>query len=980
VSSAADTTPARPARRRRVSPIVITIIVVVGLIVAFLALTGLFADILWYSQLGYLEVLTTQWVAAISMFAVAFVCMSVPVYICIELAYRKRPIYAKLNDQLDHYQQVIEPLRRVAFFAVPALIGLFGGLAAASRWSIVLMWLNRTAAGTTDPQFGLDVSFYLFELPFYRGLVAFASAAVLIAGIASIVTAYFYGGITFAGRSLRVSKSARIQITVLAAVYLALQGVSFWLDQYTTVTSYNGLFTGAGYSDVNATIPVRAILSGVAMVVAVLFIITAWTGRWRLPLIGTALLIVLAIIAGSLYPWIVQRFQVLPSQKTLESSYIQRNIDGTRQAYGVDGVQVVPYAATTDATPGALRNDAVTTANIRIMDPEVIAPTVTQLQRIRQYYSFPSSLDVDRYTIDGQTQDAVVGVRDLNGSSLTDNSWYNRTLVYTHGYGLVAAFGNERSADGLPVFMEQGIPSSGQLGTFQPRVYFGENSPEYSIVGGTGDKNIELDYPAGDAGDTYTTFSGDGGPKLDNFFTRLIYALKFQSEQIVLSDAVTDQSQILYDRDPALRVQKVAPYLTLDSDPYPSVVDGRIVWIIDGYTTSANYPYSQQNSLSGMLQDANTTQRPATNDGINYIRNSVKATVDAYDGHVTLYAWDPSDPILQTWEKIFPNTIRPVSEMSGQLLSHVRYPEDLFKVQRFILGTYHVTDADTFYSGTDAWVTPTDPTLSSNAQQLAQPPYYLTLSAGQDVPPAFSLYSTYIPAAGGDTSRSNVLTGYLAVDSDAGSTAGQIGAQYGTLRLLTLPKGDTIPAPGQVQNSFNTNPSVSGLLNILRQGGTQVISGNLLTLPVGGGLLYVQPVYVQSNSDNAYPILQKVLVAFGDNIAFEDTLDAALDKLFGGNSGARAGDNQVQPDSPGTTPSPTPTPAPTPSPSTTPSPSPAPSPSSGGESPELRQALLDMQAAIAARDAAMKAGDWAAYGVADQQLRDALARALAAQG
>ncbi|WP_378146944.1 UPF0182 family protein [Cnuibacter sp. UC19_7] len=964
----------KPARRTRVT-LAIAIAVVVALAVGFFVFSTLYTDVLWYDQLGYLNVLTTQWFAAGIMFLIGFIAMALPVWLSIEIAFRRRPVYAKLNSQLDRYQQVIEPLRRVATFGVPAVLGLFAGVATASRWQLTLQYLNRTSFGQTDPQFGLDISFYMYDLPFWRGVVGFASAVVIVAGLAAIATSYLYGAIRFSQREVRISKVARIQIAVTAFVYIALQAVSIWLDQFATLTNNSGSFTGANYSAVNATIPGLTILAGIAAIVAVLFLVAAVIGRWRLPIIGTAMLIVLGLVLGSLYPWIVQRFEVDPSERTLEATYIQRNIDATRAAYDVANVDEISYDATTDAEPGALRNDAATTANIRILDPSLVTKSFQQLQQFRQYYQFPEDLDVDRYNIDGQVQDAVVTVRDLNidqlGSSAT---WYNQTVVYTHGYGLVAAYGNQRSSDGQPVFLESGIPTTGSLGDFEPRIYFGENSPPYSIVGGPeGTNPVELDYPSGVDGQqqTYTTFSGDGGPKLDNVFKRLVYALKFQSEQIFLSDAVNDQSQILYDRDPADRVSKVAPYLTIDSDPYPSVVDGHVVWIVDGYTTSADYPYSQTQSWSNAISDTKTSTQGVRLDNVNYVRNSVKATVDAYDGKVTLYAWDPTDPLLQTWEKIYPTTLKPISEMSGDLMSHVRYPADLFKAQRSVLGQYHVTDAGSFYSREDAWATPNDPTASPTNPTL-QPPYYLTLQMPTQDTPEYSLYSTFIPLSEQSESSRSVLTGYLAVDSNAGSQAGVKSDDYGKLRLLNLPKDDTIPGPGQVQNSFSSDPGVSSALNLLRQGESQVLSGNLLTLPVGGGLLYVQPVYVQSRGETSFPLLQKVLVSFGDKIAFESTLDGALDSLFGGDSGAQAGDQSVTP-SDGTGGG---TSGGTGGTGGT-------GGSSGGTSgatgdPAVMSALAAAQQALTDRDAAMAAGDWAAYGEADKRLKDAIAQAIAA--
>ncbi|QIM18719.1 UPF0182 family protein [Leucobacter coleopterorum] len=997
-----QTVGAPDAPKRRVSPLAITVVIVVLLILGFLAVASVLTEVLWFRQVGYLPVLMTQWIAAAVMFVIGFFAMAVPVFLAIEIAYRKRPVYARLTAQLDRYQELFEPLRRLVKWALPAVIGLFGGVSAASQWQQVLLWMNSGPTGKTDAQFGIDISFYLFSLPILQGVVGFASAVTLISLIAGVATSYLYGGISFSGRDIRVSKSTRIQAAILATVYLLLQAVSLWLDQYSKLNDPSGLHTGPMFQDVNAVIPGKQILAGIALIVAVLFLVTAFTGKWRLPVVGTALFLVSSIVIGVGYPWAVQQFQVKPDEKSLEAEYISRNIDATREAYGVNNVQVERYDAVTTAEKGALRDDAVATSNIRIMDPEVISRTFAQLEQSKQYYQFPKSLNVDRYEIDGKVEDTVSAVRDIDISA--QDGWYNRSLVYTHGYGLVAAYGNQRSPSGEPVFLEGGIPTTGRLGEFEPRVYFGMDSPKYSIVGGKRDKAIEVDYPtdaessaeitaedeakkdsaakpaeaSADSKDTkknaqtetsserqnLTTFKGNGGPELNNIFTKLIYALKFQDMEVLLSGAVVDGSQILYDRNPLERVQKVAPYLTLDESPYASVVDGRIVWIIDGYTTSADYPYSEQKDLNESLVDAENPRTSLMTKPINYIRNSVKATVDAYDGKVTLYAWDAEDPLLKAWGKVFPGTLKKASDMSGELLSHVRYPTDLFKVQREILGKYHVTDPGAFYSKEDAWRTPNDPvkTVAEGVTPPAQPPYYLTLSAGNKVEPNYSIYSTYIPDASGATTR-DILTGYLAANSNAGSEAGKVSKDYGVLKLLVLPKGDTIPAPGQVQNSFRSDPKVSTELNLLKTGDTRVISGNLLTLPVGGGLLYVQPVYIEAAEGTRIPRLQKLLVSFGDDIAFEDTLDGALDALFGGSSGASAGDgNTAKQNDEGNTETK--------------------SKDSGkatNTNSTLKDALKQMQSALKDRDQAMKDGDWAAYGAADKRLEEALDAALNAE-
>jgi uncharacterized membrane protein (UPF0182 family) len=896
--------------------------------------------------------------------------MAIPVGISIDIAWRFRPVYAKLSNELDRYRQMIDPLRRLAMLGVPAVLGLFAGLASANAWQQFVLWTARQPFGTTDPQFGQDIGFYVFELPVYQSVLSFASAVVIISAIGAAATGFLYGAISVNGREVRISRVMRIHIAVLGVVYFAIQAVSLWLRQFETLVSASPGFLafGAGYTEVNATIPARAILAGIAVLVAILFLITAIIGRWRPAVVGTALFVVSSLLIGSAYPGIIQRFQVDPSARTLEAPFIERNIEATRDAYGVSDLEYVPYQAVTEASAGALREDAITTANIRLIDPALVTDAFAQLEQFRQYYRFPQFLDVDRYELNGERVDTVIALREINLAGLPSQSWYNNTIVFTHGFGVVAAYGNQRTPDGQPRFIEQGIPPNKVLGDYEPRIYFGEFSPEYSIVGGPeGSPPLELDFPSGDEGTgqnaTYM-FTGDGGPMLDNFFKQLLYALKFQSEQIILSDAITSESQILYDRHPLTRVGKVAPYLTLDNDPYPAIVDGRVVWIVDAFTTTASYPYATPVNVSQAIAD---TYRPAPQiafDQINYIRNSVKATVDAYSGEVTLYAWEPEDPILAAWMEIFPAALKSKDDMSENLLRHVRYPQDMFKVQRNILGAYHVEDPGTFFSSEDEWVTPNDP-ISNPAAPRLQPAYYLTMQMPGAEDPSFTIYSTFIPRATGEATR-NVLFGYLAANAD-------YGPDYGKLTLLTLPKQTTVPGPGQVQAQFDSDANVGQQLNLLRQGQTEVISGNLLTLPVGGGLLYVQPVYVRSTGDTSYPLLRKILVSFGDRIAFEDTLDEALDALFQGDSGAVAGDGSIDPDDipdlgdlidqDGDT---------APAPEETVDEGPGTIVLEG-----LEAALRDAQQALQDREAAYRINDLVAAAEADRRLTEALERAFA---
>jgi uncharacterized membrane protein (UPF0182 family) len=682
-------------------------------------------------------------------------------------------------------------------------------------------------------------------------------------------------------------------------------------------------------------------LSAIAVVCALLFFANIFRRSWLLPTAGTALLVVSSVLIAGIYPAAIQQFTVKPSESSKEAPFIQRNIDSTRAAYGIDGVVMQDYDATLTTNAGQLANDAATIANIRLMDPNVLSATFRQLQQIKPYYTFPESLDVDRYKVNGVSRDTIVAVRELNIEGNPSRNWINDHLVYTHGFGFVAAFGNSRDADGKPTFAVGDLPSTKGLGEFEPRIYFGENVPDYSIIGGVKTDNpVEFDYPDDNSpnGQKNVTYSGKGGVPVGSTINKLLFAIKYQEQRILLSSLINKDSKILFERNPRDRVAKVAPWLTLDGDPYPAIVDGRIQWIIDGYTTSASYPYSQTTTLSTATTDALTANSGAVtaqaNRNVNYIRNSVKATVDAYDGTVTLYQWDEKDPVLKTWMKAFPGTVTPKSKMSAQLLDHVRYPEDLFRVQRDVLSSYHVKTSDAFYGGQDFWRVPRDPsTFGANA--AAQPPYYLTLQLPGAKEPAFSLTTPFVPRGG----REN-LSAFAVVNSTNGP-------DYGKMTVLQLPRSTNVAGPSQVASNFEAKPEVANSLSLLRQGGSDVVLGNLLTLPVGNGLLYVQPVYVRATSNAAaYPLLQKVLVSFGDQIGFDDTLKGALDQVFGGNSGTQAGGGNVD---------------------------------SGGSSSDASSAIASAISAYKDGLAALAKGDFAAYDRAQKRLKSALDAAANAQ-
>ena len=974
-------------RRPKVGPgaITVTVLVLLGLFVY--AASSFWTEILWFQQMHATRILLTRW-GVIAGLAVVGVVLSVAVLrIMIGLAHRHR-VSSKRGEaaaNLRQYQDAIEPFKKLAFWLVALVLGIPAGLRLAEGWQTVLTWLNATPFGKTDPIFGWDISFFVFTLPFLELVVSFLLHLVILSLVVSIVASYLYGGLQAVPRP-HATVPVRRHLGILAAVASVIIGVQYWIGRYSLLTQSGDNIDGAMYADVNATLPAHSILAAISIAVAALFLVAAFRGTWRLPTIGVVVTVVAALVIGGAYPALIEQFRVRPNARSLNAPYIQHNIDATLEAYGLDDLDYQTYDATTSAQPGQLREDSESTSQIRLLDPQVIRKTVQQLQQSRPYYSFDSGFFVDRYTINGERRDTVISMRELNlaGLSQEQQNWVNRHTVYTHGFGVVAAYGNSITSDGLPSYWEQSIPSKGEIGEYEPRVYFSQSAPDYSIVGGPeGTPDQELDYPDDNApgGQVSTTFKGNGGPSVGNVWNKLLYSIKFGSTDIFFSSQTNEESQILYDRDPLLRVAKVAPYLTLEQKAYPAVVDTdgdpstpkRLVWVVDAYTTTDSYPYAQHQSLSSSTVDSRSQSvgQYIQENSINYMRNSVKAIVDAYDGSVRLFQWDEKDPILSTWMKIYPGSVESKQNISADLMGHLRYPEDMFKVQRDLLTSYHVRDASDFYTGGDRWRLAEETstaatangastaTMSSSQQQAVrvQPPYYLTMQMPGQQSAEFSLTSVFVP--GGESKR-EAMAGFLAVDSETGSEAGKVREGYGKLRLIALPSSTTVPGPGQIQNAYDTNQTIASQLNVLNLSDSTVIRGNLLTLPVGGGLLYVQPVYIQGSGGANYPVLRFVLTAFGNRVGFAPTLAESLDQTFGGDSAAKvAGGDQSADKNKG-----------------------------GGDqqnqaesepSKQLASALQDANQAIQDGQNALKNNDWAAYGESQKRLNDALTKAIDAQ-
>jgi hypothetical protein len=949
------------SRRAKIALWVVAILIV--LIIALVQLTGVYINWLWFGSVGFRSVYVTVFWTRVTLFFIFGVLMALIIGGNLVVAYLLSPPFRPMSPEqqnIERYRAILEP-RRFLVLAAIAVIALFSaGASAQGNWATWQLFLHGGSFNQTDPQFHRDVSFYAWDYPAYRLMLGFGFTAIIFAIILSTVVHYLSGAIRLQTPGPKVTPAARRHLTILVFVFVVLKAIAYWLDRYGLVFSDRSTFTGASYTDVHAVLPARTILFWIAIVIAAGLIASLWLRSTLLPGIAFVSMLVLSILISGIYPAILQQVSVKPNASSKEAPYIKRNISATRTAYNIVTKNATDpngtityenhYPSLTEPSTSALVDSNPTVSNIRILDPNQLTRTFTQQQQIRNVYGFADKLDVDRYTIaDAETgtksiSDYIVGVRELDSANLsgTQANWINQHTVFTHGYGFVAAAANQNVTNGKTPYAEGDIPESGPLKAQlkHPEAYFGELLPDYSIVGASG---APQEY--NETGNTKITYGGTGGVSLSNVFTRLAFAVNYKQTNFLLNDAASAKgAKIIFDRDPRQRVAKVAPYLTVDGDPYPFVDSstGDIQWMVDAYTTMSNFPYSQRNNLSSLTADSlSTTGKTAgqASSQINYIRNSVKATVDAYTGEVKLYAWDPNDPVLNAWRSIFPGTVLAKSQMPESVREHVRYPEDLFNVQRSLIGNYHVDNPVKFYNVGDRWTVPNDPNDPGN-----QPPYYVLASQpGQgSTAPQFQLTTPMIV-----NGRQN-LAAYVSVSCDPST--------YGQMTVLRVPSNNVTLGPEQIANILKTNTTISQNLTLLSGAGSSIIDGNLLTLPVGNSFLYVEPLYVQGTAGaGTYPVLQRVLVVYGgpDHIGFEPTLSQALTDLKPGhNTGESLPNNPTGGGGGPTTPpvtSPPSSPTPTTSPPTSPSNSTSSPPSPGGKVTlaQLQHAYDDLKAALA---------------------------------
>ena len=920
------------------------------------SLVRVYTNWLWFGEVGYRSVFSTVLWTRIVLFLTVGIALAVIIGANVFLAYRMRPPFRPISQEqenLERYRVALEPRKRLIFAALVGLIFIASGMSAQANWKIWQLWRNGQSFGVTDPQFNRDISFFAWDYPAYRMILGLGFNAVVFSLLLSLAVHYLFGAFRIATPGPKLTIAARRHVTLLVFFFIVLKACAYWLDRYGLVFSGRGKVTGASYTDVNASLPAKMILFWVAVLIALAVLASLWLKSAQIPIISFVVLLILSIGINGIYPAIVQQVTVKPNASDKEAPYITRNIQATRQAYDIvtdkDGGQVTyqDYQVTNRPDNAALTTSDPTVANLRILDPNVVSPTFSKFQQLRNQYGFPAKLDIDRYEVDGEIADYVVGVRELDQSKLTGNqtNWINQHTFYTHGFGFAAAAASS-DVTNTKQFTEGEIPPKGPLNLTTPQVYYGELLPNYSIVGASG---APREY---DGADVKTTYAGTGGVPLSNILNRLAFGMKYRETNFLLNDAASAKgAKIMFDRDPRERVKKVAPFLTVDGDPYPAVVEGRVQWFVDGYTTIANYPYSERQSLSDLTTDSLTvTNRTASqaDSQVNYIRNSVKATVDAYSGKVSLYEWD-EDPVLKSWMKVFPNLVQPKTSMPASVLAHVRYPQDLFEVQRKLLEQYHVDSATDFYNVADKWTVPNDPYLT----EVAQPPYYVLASppGAKAGAPKFQLTTPM------KVNNSTNLAAYITVDSDPGPT-------YGKMTVLNVPDSTVIQGPEQIANTFRSNATISQNISLLDSGGSQVIHGNLLTLPIGDSFLYVEPLYVQASGSTGYPILQRVMVAYGDKIGYAANLADALDNLSRGPVGVSlvGGGGAGSGGSPPATTSPSPTP---PASSAPPTAQPSTPPITGSQA----QILTQLNTAITRLQAAYRSGDFAAIGQAQADVQ-----------
>jgi hypothetical protein len=876
------------ARRRW---LIIVALVIIALLLLLGVLSGFYVDVLWFREVQqsgvFWHVIWTKLALGIVFGVAFFLLLAVNLWVARRLRPRFR-VFSPEQEVIERYRAVVDPYANQLIPALSAVIALLVGVAASAHWQTFLLWKSAGPVqfGMSDPVFHRDPSFYIFILPFWQFVQGWLFSAIVGVTLLTALMHYLNGGIRVQSPGEKVAPQVKAHLSVLLGILLLVKAWGYYLGKFDLLVSQRGVVTGASYTDIHAELPALRLLVVIAIVCGILFFVNIRLRGWSFPVIAIGLLAVVSIVAGGIVPAAVERFSVNPQQFQKEQPYIQRDITATRYAFGLNKIDGQTDTPTPDITADQVVANAATITNIRLWNPTILKSTYLALQRIQPYYEF-QDVDVDRYNVaDSSTGTpterlVMISPREVSQNGIPGNqSWQNTHLVYTHGFGDVASLGNSVTSAGSPAFLSQDVPVQVQPGSGFPaldpkngaQVYYGETNDVPYLVVRT--KQPELNYQQGQAQNTIH-YNGKGGIPIGGFFRRLVFAYRYRDFNLLISGLIDSDSRIMINRDITTRIEKIAPFLKYDADPYAAIVNGRLVFIRDAYTSTDLFPYS------GRLQlQSATNNDPAGPAGeVNYIRNSVKVVVDAYDGSVKFYVVDPSDPLIQVWERAFPHLFITSAPPAG-LAAHFRYPENMLQVQATQFATYHVTNAQTFYSRSRQWALPkalpttpqtggASPTSTSDNLR----PYYVVMKLPNDTQGSeqFYLFEPFTPVE-----RQNMVA-YIAAASDGYGTS-----SYGKLTTFEFPTGVNIDGPQQVRNLINQDPTVSSQVSLLNQQGSQVVFGDLLVVPVDEGFLYVQPLFVESNQGGTViPELKRVVVVHGPTVTISDSLDAALSTSFG---------------------------------------------------------------------------------------------------
>ena len=881
-----------PYTRKGRSRKILWIILGIGFVglIAMRSLATLWTDYLWYSSVGQVGVWSTLvftrlWlVLAASLLAIAIVWVNL--YLVDRISPRRGVTPGSPDEELlMRYQTWVEPRSGRLRLVASAFFGILLGLGAAAWWEDWLLFSRGGSFGLSDPIFNHDIGLYVFDVPFMRDVFAWAFQLTLVLTLIVVAVHYLNGGINVQGPGSRTSSGVKAHVSILLALLALLKVAGYQLDKWDLLYSSRGQVFGASYADVNAQVPALNLLMIISLVAAVILLVNLWFRGWTLPIVAVGLWLVTSIIVGGVYPALVQRLTVEPDEVNKESQYVAYNIEFTREAYGLTDVEVEPFAAEPVLTPEDLAANATTIDNIRLWDPGVLNVTYRQLQNIVTYYDI-GDVDVDRYQIDGDLTQVMVSARELEEQGIPGEGWVTERLVYTHGFGSVLSPANDVTTQGQPDFLVKDIPpvnlsDDPSLNIEQPRIYFSDHAETDYVIAGTSQQ--EVDFPIGSSGADVATnsYDGEGGVKLGGFFQRAAWALRFGNLDTLISDRLASDSKVLLERNLRSRIERLAPFLYGDADPYIVIAEGRLKWVMDLYTITDRYPYSAPASTARLNAGAGLPNR------FNYIRNSVKAVVDAYDGTIDLYVIDPDDPVIQANEAIFPGVFRPGSELPVEIIQHFRYPEDLFRIQTDQYQLYHMTNPDQFFTVSDPWQIARDPSTSprpalrgrfadSSGQEFnPMLPYYLLMKLPGEERPSFLLMQPFTPLG-----RPNMVSFMVAKSGPL--------EEYGRIIEYGLPSDSQIDGPGQVGNFVNQDPEISAEFTLLGQGGSRVIQGNMLVIPIEQSLLYVQPIYISANdeaSSTGIPEFKRVVVSFNGQIEMRDSLSEALTAVFGVSNG-----------------------------------------------------------------------------------------------